>query len=202
MSSLALGLVVYHEPEWLVKTALLNAISVYKQYLHEIIIIHKEEPTFSYSEFENVSVFVYPNNKKPQYLNMQFLYQKYLEISNALYFVTIDADTIVLKWDQEFYQLAGRFISYSKNALMRYWEALNPLYQQIFINFYHKGSIHSIQGGWSMRSRTIVEIMKKFLFQILSFGNENLIHFLKEFHQVVVLNIDQLRSSLKNILIL
>lgn len=156
---LVVGFVVYREPEWQVKTCLLNVYRVYGSSLEKVIIITKEPLSYSLAEFSNLEVIDYPNNQKQQYLNMQFLYRAFLEKSASDYLITIDPDTLVLEWDGEYTDLRGSFVYYRAPRLINYWNQLSPIYQRLFQHLTIQGCLHSVQGGWSLRSRFIVEQM-------------------------------------------
>jgi hypothetical protein len=166
--NLSLGLVVSFESDILIARCLHYATRVYKKALSEILIVSKVPRDFSFLNLPvPIKIKQYPDNLKPQFLNMQELYLLYLEQSSAEYLITLDADTLVLDWDGEFHELAGQFICYRPRRLIEYynrmppeWQTYNPYYQKLLTLY----GIHSIQGGWSMRSRSLAKEMSTLFF--------------------------------------
>lgn len=159
-NSLVLGLLVWSRDIHLLHRALLLAERAYRDSLQVIIIVRKEPVELDLKGLSSrIIVIDYLDNSVPQFFNMQKVYLSFIRETSATHLITIDPDTIVLDWDHTYHELAGQFIFYKKARIQERLQTMPPKVRHHFRSIQQTGCVHSIQGGWSMRSRQICERM-------------------------------------------
>ena len=105
---------------------------------------------------------------------LEFFYEKKCD-----YLIQIDPDTACFRFNNEFYDYAGHELCYRHKEIQRLLSKVQdlPSFSRFWLSFYRPGrqlpnrrpgvvslhlpgSIHAVNGGWTMYSRRLIELIK------------------------------------------
>lgn len=176
MSSLCVGLNTSYESLHLIQTAINSVQEAFGSVCTTCIIQTKTQRVKELEDgikFQGNLIVRQIDNHVPTFLAVQDLIIKYLECDET-HLLKIDADTLVCKWSQEWYDLEGHSITYnSKKQTERYkhmpnnWKthSLRLTKQNGAQPFDKQSTITGIQGGYLMMSRKVAETIRPLFFE-------------------------------------
>lgn len=172
-NKLCIGITVSNEPYELVAKAIQRCIYVFGDNLSTIIINDNfQNGKETYPKIDNLlkypktcyhsMSFYWPQSEfSINFLNRQALCLYYLEISEDTHFLKIDPDTFIVKWDNSWPELAGQFLHYTLKHQQERFQYMPKEWQEKNREFYLRGSLHGIHGGYCWMSREFVEKISK-----------------------------------------
>lgn len=183
MNTICLGFTISYEPVELIQQALSAALRAYGDACATCII---QTRTPRQTELKQLKcnkelIIIDMEPYAPTFIAVQNLCVRFLQ-TDCSHFVKIDADTLILQWDQEFFDIAGRQILYKKGRLQKRFSQMPLNWQQDVLTkaqqnkaqaFPQLGALRGVQGSYIMFSRKVVETIRPFFFEEDTLWNDS-----------------------------
>lgn len=164
MGSFAIAMTISYEDKSMLDRCLSMAINAYGKFLSDIIVFNIDNPYAEYLEQHYGAKIVEENSRTPIFVKHQRMIEFFLDQTEATHFIKLDPDTIILRWDGEFPELAGEFIKYKPEHQKDRWRCMPKEWKKENRDFERKQFLHGINGGFSLLSRSVCEKIRPLFF--------------------------------------
>lgn len=165
MGSFAIGMTLSYEDKGMIDRCLMMVKQAYGEAFADLIVLSVNSNYATYVKETYGAVVLEESISTPIFIKHQRLIEHFLDHTKATHFIKLDPDTIVLRWDGKFPNLAGEFAKYKPEHQRARWRSMPKEWKKANIGFERKQYLHGINGGYSLISREICEKIRNFFFK-------------------------------------